>query len=756
MPRALPTALAAALVLAAAGAFWVRHTAPVEPLVLPAGGPVRLLGNDPWFHARHGWLAARGGLRRFDPQADFPRGLRTVHVGGYDALLAAVARGAPDREAAFARFAWVPPTLGALCLLGVALAAGWAGGPGAAALAAGLLLGWPGDFAARAWLGMVDHHVAEPLLGCAALAALAAWLARAHPRWPGALLAALPLWTLLFTWAGAPLWVGVLGVVAGVQILSGSADPGPTGHRIAAWAAVVGLGYGLALAGWPDAALMAPLVKPTLAALAALALAAGLWARLGPRLPPRIRPLALLVGAALALAAAWGWPATGDPLRALLTPRSALVAEHRAVDLARLWTGLGPAALLAPLGLLSPRARPLAVGALALVGLWAVTHDQAYAAPPAAALAAGAAVGALTRERAPWAPWAVGAAAAALWLAAPPPRVIPTLTHSVLRHDGLTQAARFLDRGDAAPAPGPPDMDLSGQPAVLADWQYGHLLAALTGRPVLASHGPSAVAAAFWTATDEDAALAAVCPDCAPGERVGFVVVDAQTAGPELPFHLAQTHQDAAALMTRSAPVAALGDLRFVVPGPGWRRTLAARLWADGGSGLGRLRLVWQSPGRSLLTWRGVAALGESLAEAIVVPEDASTAPLVERLARPDAAPVVAPGRIYLPGLRAPAVRVFEPVPGARVVGSARPGEAVTLALQIRPAAGAPLVWRQDTRADAQGDFAFRAPYPTDHPLPGGAVAVEGQYVLLVGDRPVGRVAVPEAAIQAADTVLLR
>ena len=233
------------------------------------------------------------------------------------------------------------------------------------------------------------------------------------------------------------------------------------------------------------------------------------------------------------------------------------------------------------------------------------------------------------------------------------------------------------------------------------------------------------------------------------------MVVDAQTAGVELPMHLALAGGAAGPLMRRTDPVPGFDGLDFVVPGAGWRRTLAARLWVDGGRGLGRLRLVWQSPERTLLVWRGLAALGDTHAEARAVPITPETAALIGALTGPDAAPLVAEHGIYLPGFVAPAARVFEVVPGAKVVGTAAPGAAVILALKLRPTHGEPVVWRQDTRADARGDYLFWVPYGTDRSPPGAAVTVEGQYVLLVGGAAVGRVDVPDAAVQRADPVLL-
>ncbi|MCA9545191.1 MAG: hypothetical protein KC613_12395, partial [Myxococcales bacterium] len=330
MPRALPTALAVALVLAAAAAFWHQHTAPLAPVVLPPASPVRLLGSEPWFHARHGWLGAQGELRRFDPQGDFPRGLRAVHVGGFDALLARVAQGAEDREAAFARLAWVPPALGVLCLLGVAGAAGWAGGAGGAVLAAGLLLGWPGDYGNRADLGAVAPPVIEPLLGLAALALLAVWLARERPPGPWALAAVVALWLLLLTWASAPLWIGVLVLAVLAQVWGELPEDSAVAQRAALWATLSAAGYAIVGARWPNVPLVGPLVAPSVAALGGAATALGVWSKWGRRLSPSSRRGALVALAGAALAGAWLWPGTGTALHALLTPGSPPGAEHGA------------------------------------------------------------------------------------------------------------------------------------------------------------------------------------------------------------------------------------------------------------------------------------------------------------------------------------------------------------------------------------------------------------------------------------------
>jgi asparagine N-glycosylation enzyme membrane subunit Stt3 len=72
--------------------------------------------------------------------------------------------------------------------------------------------------------------------------------------------------------------------------------------------------------------------------------------------------------------------------------------------------------------------------------------------------------------------------------------------------------------------------------------------------------------------------------------------------------------------------------------------------------------------------------------------------------------------------------KVYEFVPGARIVGAAPPGEAIHLALALRTNRGRRLVYRASGAADARGRYVLRVPYANRGGPP--AVAVGSDYTL--------------------------
>jgi len=63
-----------------------------------------------------------------------------------------------------------------------------------------------------------------------------------------------------------------------------------------------------------------------------------------------------------------------------------------------------------------------------------------------------------------------------------------------------------------------------------------------------------------------------------------------------------------------------------------------------------------------------------------------------------------------------PAYKLFEIVPGARVVVEAPPGQHVEVSLELRSSQGRPFRYRATSQADAGGEAVLRLPYPTASP----------------------------------------
>jgi asparagine N-glycosylation enzyme membrane subunit Stt3 len=77
-------------------------------------------------------------------------------------------------------------------------------------------------------------------------------------------------------------------------------------------------------------------------------------------------------------------------------------------------------------------------------------------------------------------------------------------------------------------------------------------------------------------------------------------------------------------------------------------------------------------------------------------------------------------GEMFRPGGvgGGPAYKLFEIVPGARVVVEAPPGRDVEVSLELRSSQGRPFRYRTVSQADAGGEAVLRLPYPTAAPTP--------------------------------------
>ncbi len=751
-----------------------------EAAVFRGPDDVALVGADGWFHARHALHAARAwpSIIRFDGGADYPGGLRTTHVGLWDVALGGAVKlwhGDDAGEAgAFRVLALAAPVAGALCVVVVA-ATSWlllrrrrsgatvapavapALGPAAAAV---LLVMCPAHYANAARLGEVDHHVVEPLLAlwsCIGLAGACAVRGRALWRWAVAALGALPPLVFLFTWAGAPLPVGLMAAgILGAGALQATrlgTDDDDDDDLAGAWRwSVVLLASVAILAALRPLWTMDPLLRRallgtlgSLVVLLGVARLMGGWPWWRGR-PLRVRGLVLavvVIGSALAV---WLWPSARWFVEELLRPRATTVAEHRAVVLQDLFAQHGIAAVVAAGALVTAlwrvlRGGPVRIPAAAFVfvvvattGLWVAVHDFGTAVAPLLAAAAGVGVGQWT---AAWSTTSrrgrvslAGVAAVAVIMGVTAPRWSgrPALSLPPASSGGrilLTPAWRdaLAWVRQARPQPAfdvttasavPPDMDLAGTVGVLAGWDRGHMVATLARRPTVADHGPSGAAARVWTAPDETSALRAVCPGCGPGEAVRFVITDAGTVHVGLHPNLSlisaplQPH-----LVTRRVPV---GDsVVDVTTVGGDLSSFGAQLWATPFAGFEHFRAVWQSSTQSVATHQVELVSEGPVSTPRVIDVNAQTAAACGTLARstttsPQAVRVE--GGVLLGGLLGADVTVFEVVAGAVVDVDAGPGREVTVQIPLRTPFG-PVTWRQRRATDATGVAHVVVPYST-------------------------------------------
>lgn len=194
------------------------------PRVFSDRGPIAPQGADEYYHLRRIVHAVENfpEVLEFDSTVNFPQGGEIVWPPLFDFAVAALAKllGAQTSLEIVAIAMWVPPVLGVLLVLTALWIATRAFGWTAGWIAGALLAVLPGAFR-TSQLGMVDHHVAAALFS-ALLFGLAMAVARQPPglAWPRVAVA-LGLCGAAFqlTWMGALLPLALLQALAALWIL---------------------------------------------------------------------------------------------------------------------------------------------------------------------------------------------------------------------------------------------------------------------------------------------------------------------------------------------------------------------------------------------------------------------------------------------------------------------------------------------------------------------------------------------------------
>jgi asparagine N-glycosylation enzyme membrane subunit Stt3 len=772
-------ALALALVL-----VWTTcRVLPARNAVFPDGGGTVLLGNDPWFHLHHARAAAERfpEVHRWDIGTGYPRGNRAGAAGLFNLGVATAALlldgGGGSRETILAVLAWSPILLGAVSLLLLAGLARELGGNRLALVALALRVAFPGEELERTLLGFGDYHAAEIALATWGLWAFARFAKQVETSArPGrlalsALGAALPFALFLFVWFGAPLHVATLiaafwgAVLLGLRRGGGPLPPlprfWPCFLAILAMVAVAGLAF--------PSLVMAPAgFRQTLAALGVQALLLATLGRALPSLPERWgrgSTIAICLGLAVLLpvAAALAWPRAGDQLLALFEPRDPLVSEHLSVDAALWlsyyglilpWIALGGLSCLRRGAGFDERLVLLYLAAWTL--LWQLSGDFGYLA--GALLPLVGAIGMLRfaefagavggRARTLRLALPAGAFAASLLLALPlglvrtPWRSLDEVEEMLLATPGWTEAMAWLR--EETPQPTLPTTHRAeawprragfsyppGAYAVLSHWQFGNLVCALGERIAVAAR--SYHTAFFeWFLESEEAASHERLE--AKGE-VRYVILDALSvcdsfvsgalqAG--LPIDDFQVVEDRVEVGGVGYPVVSFGEA--------FRGSVGARLYLGEGSGMERYRLVHESAELRFVRYRLIPELEAAVLRSTRI-EDEATYEALLPLTEPGASWMEEDGDYFCySGQIVAAVKIYERVAGARLVGSAIPGEEVALELELRSrGTGRSFFYRQRTQADGEGRVEFRVPYPTEASEGEGVVATSA-YRLRRGD----------------------
>jgi hypothetical protein len=633
--------------------------------------------GDSWYHVRRAaWAAAHGQLPHFDPWVHHPAGNWVVWPDGFDGLIALLARAlgtAPDPDHAIvAGIAVVTTAAVATAVLAAEVSARLAASlspgawPGVAGLLAGLAVAVHGGLHNYTQAGKIDHHAVEPLLTCAALAALLQALS-APRSWHPPLVAAACLGLVQAMLPSSALTIGLvaagtwLGWIAAADPLAASR---PLAVAFAGAAAIGALLVAVLPAGVPCgwSAEHLSWLQPTLCGLSAVAF----WRSV--RLPRRWMPWAWLAMVLLPLAvvpplrtaALSGTGFVGGQGYVAIIAESASAAER------------GAAATMAQLGW-------LALSLPLLVVWWWRYRSHATLRVWMSAVLVGLALGLLQARFATLAavPLAILFAVAAADLAGRQgPRrtlavgglcLLPGLTDVTTRP--LPPAARRTAVWQAldwlhghAPLPGDP-WDLRTQPgfSVLSSWALGHDL--------LVQGGQANV--------------------CSP------LIASGQTEGLRdcLRLHLGQGDDATAILAIKhqarwwlTVPLS-LSAMRAYATALGEPADRYARAGADGG---------WAATAEGQCATAQVLQQGNGSASA-----DGSCA------ARPDwrLAFAAADGR----------AKLFERVAAARLVGRDCPAHhAVRLTARLR-VRGEGVLWLQQVQADERGQWRMRVPWSTGY-----------------------------------------
>jgi dolichyl-diphosphooligosaccharide--protein glycosyltransferase len=266
--------------------------------VLAPDGGVYFEASDGAYHARRALysFARFPAVLSFDPYIAFPDGAPVPMPPLYDWLLGGLARAIGSSVETFERVAaWVSPVLGSLTVLPVFSIARGVGGVGTGLGAAWLYAMLPGA-GLLATLGNPDHHAAVALLAALWLASSVAETRRERSRGVHALAHAAVVASMLLTWSGSLVYLGlgegtrfaVAAVASGrpARLFGQAASATVAALLVAPWLAATGAAKG------PFASTtLSWLHVGALAALAALCLATGALAHARPEPRPIFRAL---------------------------------------------------------------------------------------------------------------------------------------------------------------------------------------------------------------------------------------------------------------------------------------------------------------------------------------------------------------------------------------------------------------------------------------------------------------------------------
>lgn len=740
---------------------------PVWSLVFGHAGEVRLFEADPWFHERQARFVAHHfpAIDRWDIAVNFPYGERGFNQGLFDLFngtLALVAGAGHPSDLLVAQVcAWIPLLFSVFIFLALYDLARRLLGPSGALLALGLLVAVPSAFVNYSLLGFSDHHVAEILLAvltCRCLLSCVeeglqppAEVARAKaPWWEPDIIRAAPLVAFLFTWPGAAMYL-LLALLSLLAVATARLAQGLACRPLAGIAFRYGLGVAvpyitLSLA-FPDLVMWWEAHHMILLGTAVMVFALPLlfvcldsirapFADNRPRWPAATL---LLVMVAIAVAILMS-PRGINVIAMVLSPHSPLISEQQPVTFSlffNLYGLLGICALLEIpiLTFTVLRARspitwmlPL-TWAIGLLIFWTATNDFVYAPPPWMALLCASFV---LRVSMPRLSDKVVRTALVVCLLLPPAlqwtarpwMPAGSLNKLMSINDDWVAALHWL-RDGTPPLPLPIDSRVApfdndkgfdypaGSYGVMSSWDYGHWIATLGARPAVVSGTLSPTGVEWLLLRDETEAWLRLRQR--PSTPVRYVMVDAPMVAE---FFITET----TAVDTKLLQFVAQGPptpwdpmSHLPIYGATYRKAMECRLYLGDADALSHFRLVYESPGRSI-----VAYVAERTGTQLQVMrrsfhEDVNQESARLRQVVDNGQVLAGPHVTVYGGERASTVKVFEQVVGARLEGTVPPRARVEARLTlVCSVTGRTFVYHHASTADARGHFSLIVPYPTD------------------------------------------
>lgn len=778
--------------------LWLAFVLPALLLTLifrliPAWGIVakdndfRLFGVDSYYHLRHveRTVETFPHMDRTESVSAYPAIERSDAIGLFQWTMAGISKAlGASGDPIIVQWvcAWSGPVAAMLIVLMGAIMALRVWGWQVSVIVTWLLTFLPGRSFDRTVLGFCDHHGMEVVFNlsvCLALVIAAQSGASRFKRPLTSLVLGLPSALFLFTWIGAPLFVGLACAGFGVAMLWCIAAGKPVDSSLKGFAGLMAGAFILSAI----ISRVAPFLvidvgvyqqmEMLMAAAAIGAWLAGCGIRvLQNRFPPRVVTFQVLVAAVISgFTLTQFVPSAIWYLHMAFDSKSGAIQEHQPFVWPVIWSNFGPTVFLALLGSVWALIRSQSLSKAEHIVLpilwsyliiWRFSGDYDYNVTPAMVLLTGSFWGPLLMASkrigegtSASSPGRLGAslrvAPAAIVFAAVVATIYPLGSVA-----GAFRPAQFFRtftfQSDAwRQAMG--WLRMQGKPngGVWCHWPYGNLVSAIGRWPAIQSRYPRGHLLEPMFTPGEDRALQKPVNGMPFAEAARFVIADASLASKDLIAEVGHLGLEPSQIF-EGVPVPNANGKTELLPrfNTFYTQTLLGRLYTLNGSDLKHFRAVFESEDHSYLRYfkhpdgrMGVlsspAPGGGPELEAIQERIRIAAPPWNEGEAR-------AYGALLMPS-----VKIFELVAGARVefVDPSVLTAHVELVLEAFPS-GRRFVYRQEGERSVKDALTFHLPYSHD---PGQTVMVwpTGPYRLtatLIGGRTVRtEFTLPEEAV---------